>query len=137
MKTRGFVADGLSSVDVKCAKCRRRWFHLRGTINEGLSVPGVYFVQWQGIPGAAPNEWHDPWKAQVTTVQPQVNVDEFAGKPSQRVALRGTGYTVYTGGRYRVVCHRRCGRPPEIVTRVRLDESLREALRSGHADTTL
>ncbi len=140
-------ADGRSLVDVGCKKCGRRWLRLHGDRQTGLDNHGVAYVSLVTSGGLLPTvqqlldgkrPWYlDPWTGKRTHRRPSVSVNEFAGEYLGRKPLGRVGSIPdYGPKRYRISCHKRCGRV-EIFTHQTIREAFAAAVSQGHAETAL
>ncbi|GAB3253400.1 hypothetical protein GCM10027425_12610 [Alteromonas gracilis] len=153
-------ADGVNRVDARCSKCGRRWLQLRGTSEAGLDRRhgGVAFIEpapegWRDSletvarkrteqieRGRSPRgfrRFYDPWEGGYTNVPPQVSVvvvreDRGPSASANPLIKRSSG-----PWRYRINCHKRCGRTNVVVTHARLDSLFKTALSRRSVDLTL
>lgn len=71
-------------------------------------------------------------------MRPQVVVNEYAGKViSHTEIILGIQVPEYASKRYRVTCHRRCGRARVLLTHETLEKAFLEAIGERRADAAL
>lgn len=141
-------ADGRRRVDVCCKKCGRRWLRLYGDPQAGLGKHGVAYVTMVTTGGLLPTgqqllngerPWYeDPWTGKRTHRRPSISVTEFAGEylGQKSLGLGGISIADYGPKRYRITCHKRCGRA-EVFVQSTIRELFTAAVSQRHAAVTL
>lgn len=121
-----------TKVSIRCRRCSRFWFDLSGTPEHGLAK----------VSGYPELIYHVHESGEVESDYPpgssSVRVTNLAGpNRADTIEIMGTVFPRKAYERFRVACHRRCGRRDQTFRTDTLSRVYRDAVEAGHTEAAL